>query len=178
METKQTEVNKIYILAGITNIDPNETESFKNLNIETKIVQGKILVTKTTCIDNTGSSNTNHIIRLLTECQNQDAKYYPRIYYPRIMHDLPNDFYDFTPITITTNYKIIKGCGCYTPYETGKLRDSPKTKECFKLKDDYYNLDFYKLTLINNKLIVTEEEINGFNDEAYKNFQPMSFEFF
>ena len=141
----------MYILAGETDIEPEHSNIFQKLNVDFKVTNGRIFIKKTTHIEN------NHIIKnIINKCNIASSP-----------------LYDLIPTTITINYKIIQGCGCCEPMLSAELFLNSETIKCFKLKDDYYDLNYYKIILIDNKMILTEDDIQKFNAEQHKHFKSV-----
>lgn len=136
----------MYILAGPTNVEPKYAYLLQNINVNFKIIDGCIFIKQTTYVEDSDIFNKFNIASF--------------------------PIYDISHTNITMNYKIINDCGCCGPSKVADIIE-PTIIKCYKLNDDYYDLDYYKITLIDNKFIVSEKEINIFNNEQLKHFKRL-----
>ena len=151
---------QIWFIAGNTELTPEYTLFFQNHNVQTKIARGTIWILKTQCVD----IPINFELKLMLESLDE-AKLQPRYK----IDSKPTSDEDVIYGSYKTNYKAVLGCGCTKPGITYEYLSKETDAVCFKKGDKYYSYN----DLINNKVIVTEEEITERNKVIWKNFVPI-----
>lgn len=153
----QEQDQKIWFIAGPTNIEPKFAKFFSDNNINTHISRGRIDILETFCVT-IDDDNIDIIDKLLNILKSYDDP----VFLPRITLDKPSENDNVLYGDFTTNYNVSKeeGCDCNTLYQY-ELLQIPTSIQCFMKNDRFYG-DFH---IQNNKLILTQEEINVINNK-------------
>jgi hypothetical protein len=157
-------MQEVWFIAGPTNLYQEYGKFFYDNNIEIKIFCGRIniLETKMVYINESNIDVIGKILEILNSYNDMD-------FMPRFKLSKPNEDECVYYNEYMKNYDVVleEGCDCNMLYQYGLL-ENPKPIKCFMRNGKYYG-DY---DLINNKIILTEEEINEINKiymEDYNN---------
>lgn len=155
-------MERVWFIAGPTNLDPKYRAFFNNNQFNTKIFYGylNILETKAITVNADNINTIKQMLEILNLYDDSDFQ-------PRFKLNEPEEkelvYYD----EYITNYYISKedGCDCNTLYQYDLL-EVPKPVKCFMKNNKYYG-DY---GIIEKRLIFTREEIDKINKKCIEDY--------
>jgi len=152
------QMQEVWFIAGPTNLNPMYSRFFDDNNIKTEIsgcCSVAILETKMIRVNIDNIDIISKILDILNSYANLNFS-------PRFKLSKPDENEEVYYGEYTKNYHCVSedGCDCNMLYQYALL-ETPTTITCF-MKNDKYGGDY---DILNNKLILTQEEINEINKQ-------------